>query len=213
MDIVKQLSSELGLKTFQVESTLALIEEGATVPFISRYRKEQTGNLDETQIRDIVHKRKYYTELDERRETVLKTVLSKGKLTPQLERKINQAMSKTELEDLYIPFKPKKETRASKARQAGLEPLAEWLLNLKERAADVVDKASEYLCPEKHIDTPQVALQGACDIIAENISQEAELRKWLRQLMMDEGLVTSKVRKKYADQKTKFQTYYDFKIN
>ena len=135
----------------QVESVIALLNEGATVPFIARYRKEQTGNLDETQIRDITHRHEYFAELEERRETVLDSIRSQGKLTPELESAILATLSKTELEDLYLPFKPKRVTRASKARDAGLEPLARRLQNLEESRVDLTGEAAGFINPEKGI--------------------------------------------------------------
>ena len=119
MDIQIEIGRELGIPTAQVEATLALLKDGATVPFIARYRKEKTGNLDETQIREISHRFAYHTELEDRRETVLDTIRAQGKLTPELEAKIRTVANKTELEDLYLPFKPKRSTRASKAKRSG----------------------------------------------------------------------------------------------
>ena len=210
MEMVERLTLEGGLERHQVENTLELIHEGATVPFIARYRKERTGNLDETQIREIVHKSQYYTELDERRETILKTIKSQGKLTPALEEKIRQTSNKAELEDLYLPYKPKRETRASKAKKAGLEPLARWLFEMEDRSADIESKAAEFLNTENGFDTPQKTLQGAFDILAEEISENSDLRKWLRELVAEEGILTSSVRQELSDTKTKFQMYHDF---
>ena len=124
MDITAQLSLELGLRSWQVESALGLLGDGATVPFIARYRKERTGSLDETAIREVARKSAYYRELDDRRETVLQSIEAQGKLTPQLRRQLESVLTKTELEDLYLPYKPRRATRGSKARDAGLEPLA-----------------------------------------------------------------------------------------
>ena len=132
MNILNQITSELGLNQEQVISTLDLLGEGATVPFIARYRKEKTGNLDENQIREIEKKQRYYLELNDRRETILKSIEAQDKLTPELQKKIQESLNKTELEDLYLPYKPKRATRASKARDAGLEPLARWLFALRE---------------------------------------------------------------------------------
>ncbi len=211
MKIVEQLINDFGFQPFQVENTLALFDEGATVPFIARYRKERTGSLDEIQVRDLLHKYTYYKELDERRKTILDSIESQGKLTPELKMKIEATLSKTELEDLYLPFKPKRTTRATKAKEAGLEPLALWLVNLKEKNIDILLKASEFLNPEKEIDSAQKALQGACDILAEELSDNAEIRKWLRDLATDEGIIASEVKKEFDGQKTKFEMYYDFK--
>jgi uncharacterized protein len=211
MDIIKQLTSELNLRIEQVSSTLELLAEGATIPFIARYRKERTENLDETQIRDIAQKYRYYQDLNERRDTILASIKSQGKLTPGLEKNIQGAVNKTELEDLYLPYRPKKATRASKARDAGLEPLARWLHELQERTADLLSKADEFINKEKGYDTPEKALQGACDILAEELTDNAGIRKQLRSLALREGFFVSTVKKQYTTQKTKFQMYYDFK--
>jgi uncharacterized protein len=211
MDIVKQITSELNLQPAQVSSTLDLLQEGATIPFIARYRKERTDNLDETQIRDISQKHRYYQELEERRDSILESIRSQGKLTPDLEGKIQNTLNKTELEDLYLPYRPKKSTRASKAREAGLEPLARWLHDLKENTADILLKAKSFIHKEKGFDTPGKALKGACDILAEELSDIADTRKKLRDLALDEGFIFSKVKKQHAAQKTKFHMYYDFR--
>ena len=211
MDIIKQLTSELNLRIEQVSSTLDLLAEGATIPFIARYRKERTENLDETQIRSIAHKYQYYKDLDERRDTILESIKLQGKLTPDLERKIQNTINKTELEDLYLPYRPKKSTRASKAKEAGLEPLARWLHDLQENTADLLSKAKDFINEDKGYDTPEKALQGACDILAEELSDDADIRKRLRSLALREGFFVSTVKKQHATQKTKFQMYYDFK--
>jgi uncharacterized protein len=173
MNIVEQLVNDFNLQLFQVENTLALFDEGATVPFVARYRKERTGSLDEIQVRDLLHKYTYYKELEERRLAIIESIESQGKLTPELKKKIESTLSKTELEDFYLPYKPKRTTRAIKAKEAGLEPLSQWLVNLQESGVDLLKKAGEFLNPEKEIDTPQKALQGACDILAEELSDNA----------------------------------------
>ena len=211
MDIIKLLTSELQLQTKQIANTIDLLAEGATVPFIARYRKERTGNLDETQIREIEHKWQYLRSLEERRETILKSIASQGKLTPELEKDIHNASNKTELEDLYLPFKPKKTTRASKAREAGLEPLARWILDLEDESSDLISKAKHFINVDAGYETPEKALQGACDILAEQLSEDAGIRKLMRKISWEEGHFVSTVKRKYASQKTKFQMYYDFK--
>lgn len=211
MNFAEQLTKEFNLQSYQVTNTLALIDEGATVPFIARYRKERTGSLDEIQVRDLMHRYAYYKELDERKVTIIESIQSQGKLTPGLEKRIKETLSKTELEDLYLPYKPKRTTRATKARDAGLEPLARWLVDLETERADLLAKAGEFLNPEKEIDTPQKAIQGACDILAEELSDDADNRKWLRELAMADGVVVSSVKKEFEGQKTKFEMYYEFK--
>jgi len=211
LNIKDQLVSDFNLQPVQVENTLALFDEGATVPFIARYRKERTGSLDEIQIRDLLHKYTYYKELEERKVTILESISSQGKLTSELEQKINATLSKTELEDLYLPFKPKKTTRATKAKEAGLEPLARFLIELTDTKVDLLIKASEFLNLEKGIDTPQKALQGASDILAEELSDNADTRKWMRELATEQGTIVSQVKKDFEGQKTKFEMYYDYK--
>ncbi|MFW6244733.1 MAG: Tex family protein [Fibrobacterota bacterium] len=211
MNIQKQLVTEFNFQEFQVKNTLELFDEGATVPFIARYRKERTGSLDEIQIRDLQHRYTYYKELEERRATILESIRSQGKLTPELEKRINDTLSKTELEDLYLPYKPKRTTRATKAREAGLEPLADWLYELTGSEADPMAKANEFLNPEKEIDTPQKAIQGAKDILAERLSDDADIRKWMRELAADQGQIISTVKKDFEKQKTKFEMYYEYK--
>jgi uncharacterized protein len=195
----------------QVENTIALFKEGATVPFIARYRKERTGELDEVQIRELQHKHEYYSELEERRTAILESIESQGKLTPELKAQIEGTISKTEIEDLYLPYKPKRTTRGKKALEAGLEPLARWLVEQTESTADPAAKAAEFLNTEQGFDTAEKALQGACDILAEELSDDAEVRKWLRELAAAEGGMVSVVRKEFAGQKTKFEMYYDFR--
>ena len=210
MDILNQLSIESALGKNQIANTITLLDEGATVPFIARYRKEHTGNLDETQIRTIFHRMTYFRELEDRRETILETIKAQGKLTAELETKINTTTNKTELEDLYLPYKPKRATRASKARETGLEPLALWLLNLSDTTANIENFAAPYINEEKGYESSGKALSGACDILAEDLANDSDIRKWLRELALNRGSFVSNVRKKFEDSKTKFQMYYDY---
>jgi uncharacterized protein len=211
VETAERLAAEFKLGLAQVARTLALLDEGATVPFIARYRKEQSGNLTEVQVRDLAHRQRYYKELEERRATILATVAEQGKLTPELEAKIRETVDKNELEDLYLPYKPKRTTRASKAREAGLEPLARWLVELTDPAADLAAAASGFLNPDKGIETAEQALQGASDILAEDWSDAAEARKALRALAQIEGVFVSSARKEFESQKTKFEMYYNFR--
>jgi uncharacterized protein len=211
VEIAERLAAEFKLGSAQVARTLALLGEGATVPFIARYRKEQTGNMNEVRIRELARRRKYYLELDERRVTVLATIREQGKLTPELEAKINETMDKNELEDLYLPFKPKKTTRASKAREAGLEPLARWLADLEDPAADLGAEAAKYIDAEKGIEAPEGALQGAGDILAEEWAEDIEARKAHRDLVRAEGVVVTSACKEFEGQKTKYEMYYLFR--
>ncbi|MBM3294342.1 MAG: RNA-binding transcriptional accessory protein [Candidatus Aminicenantes bacterium] len=209
MDIVKTLSQELKLEPGRVERTIALLDEGGTVPFIARYRKERTGGLDEAQIREIVRRRRYWEEMEERRQTVLKSIREQGRLTPELEAAVNAASTKTELEDLYLPFRPKKATRASKAWDAGLEPLARWLVDLADPEADLEAEAAKYLSPENGYETADQALRGAADILAEEWAENAEARRIIRGLVFREGVLISAVRKEFEGRKTKFEMYHD----
>lgn len=211
MDITAQLIEEFKFQPFQVINTLELFNQDATVPFIARYRKEKTGELNEIQIRDLLHRYTYFKELEERRTTILESIREQEKLTPELEAKINATLSKTELEDLYLPFKPKRKTRATKAIDAGLEPLAQWLLALEEVSADIVLKAAQFVNAEAGYDSAAKALAGASDIIAEQISDNAEIRKQLREVAETEGVIFSEVRKEWVDKKTKFDMYYNFR--
>ncbi len=211
MNIPQQLIIEFNLQPFQVTNTLSLFDEGATVPFISRYRKEQTGSLDEVQIRDLQHRFEYYKDLNERRATILDSIREQGKLTPGLEKKILDTLSKTELEDLYLPYKPRRVTRATKAKEAGLEPLAAWLVECDDPAAQILEKASLFVNAEKGFDSAAGALQGALDILAEQLSDNAEVRKHLRELAAADGIIVSAVKKEFKDRKTKFEMYYDFR--
>jgi uncharacterized protein len=211
MNIFEQLVKEFNLQPVQVRNTLALFDEGATVPFIARYRKEMTGSLDENQVRDLQHRNEYYKELDERRATILDSIREQGKLTPELESKIVNTLSKTELEDMYLPYKPKRMTRAIKAKEAGLEPLAQWLVDCNDNAWDVLAEAVKFVNIEKGFDTSQKALQGAMDILAEQLSDNADIRKHLREIAGVDGYMVSAVKKEFKEQKTKFEMYYDFR--
>src|SRR5207248_560651 len=159
-----------------MSAVIALLDEGATVPFIARYRKEVTGNLDEVQIRDIQEKLEYFRELEERRETVLASISSQGKLTPELQAKIEAALEKAELEDLYLPYKPKRRTKASIAREKGLEPLAQFLWD-QSPTARLADFAGTFVNESLGVATPADALEGARHIVAEWISEDAGFRK------------------------------------
>ena len=211
MDIPKQISADLGLGPDQVAGTIELLGEGSTVPFIARYRKERTGGLDENRIRDIAHLLEYFTGLEDRKTTILETIRSQGKLTPELEARIRRTTDKTELEDIYLPFKPKRVTRASKARDAGLEPLARWLADLEAARADIAGKASGYINAEKGFATADEALRGACDILAEEAAEDAGVRKAARELAHKEGFFVTSVRKEHQDAKTKYDMYRDYR--
>jgi uncharacterized protein len=186
-----------------MDAVIELLDGGATVPFIARYRKEVTGNLDEVQIRDIQEKLEYFRELEDRRETVLASIQEQGKLTPELKAKIEAALEKTELEDLYLPYKPKRRTKASIARDKGLEPLALFLWDQSD-ATPLADIAAQFGMP------PEEALEGARHIVAEMISENAEFRKAVRAMMMADGRVTSRAIEGVPDPEGKFKMYASY---
>ncbi len=208
MNITALLSAELGLQEFQVANTLALFDEGATVPFIARYRKERTGSLDETRIRELSHRYEQCKELEKRREAILASVREQGKLAPALEAKINAALTMTALEDLYLPYRPERSTRAAKAKEAGLEPLADLLLALTAENRSMLALASGFVNIKKGFDTPEKALGGAKDIIAERLSDDAGVRRRLRESAAKHGIVVSAVRKEHIGKKSKYEKYY-----
>ncbi len=204
------IADELAVAPAGVVAVLKLLEEGSTVPFIARYRKEATGELDEVQIRAIQERSAYLKDLDERRTTVLKSIADQGKLTPELEAKLRGATTKAVLEDLYLPFRPKRRTRAIVAREKGLEPLALRLLE-QPASGDPNQEAAAFVNVEKGVADAAAALQGARDIVAENVAENAELRKAVREHWSREAfLVSAKVEEK-AKQPTRFEAYYDFR--
>jgi protein Tex len=209
---VELIAAETKLQSDAVRNTLALFDQGSTVPFITRYRKEATGSLDENQLRLIEEKYIYYKELAERRETILKSIETQGKLTPELRTKIETTISKTELEDFYLPYKPKRRTRAMAAKEAGLEPLARILeAQATPEAGQTPEQlAAAYVKPELNIADATAALQGALDILAEEISEDAEIRRQIREMALKTGLYMSKVRKEYEGKRSKFEMYYNF---
>jgi uncharacterized protein len=194
--ILLHIAKLLNVPLKGLSAVIELLDEGATVPFIARYRKEVTGNLDEVQIRDIQEKLEYFRELEERRETVLASINEQGKMTPELQAKIEAALEKTELEDLYLPYKPKRRTKASIAREKGYEPIAQLIWDQQPGTS-----LSEY---------PDEALEGARHIIAEWISENAEFRKSVRAMMASDGRVTSRAIEGVPDPEGKFQMYANY---
>lgn len=212
MNFVDLIASETKMRPDQVRNTLQLFDAGSTVPFITRYRKEATGSLDENQLRTLEERYAYYKELSERKDTVLKSIETQGKLTPELRAKIEKTISKTELEDLYLPFKPKRRTRAMAAKEAGLEPLARIIEAQEATGGKTVEElAAAYVNAELKIETAGAALQGALDILAEELAENPEIRAALRETALSKGLIVSKVRKEHEGKRTKFEMYYDFK--
>ena len=203
-----RIAKELNVQTAQVAAAVDLLGEGATVPFIARYRKEKTGGLDDTQLRKLEERLGYLTDLEDRRAAVIKSITEQGKLTPDLQRAINGADTKVELEDLYAPFKPKRRTKAQIAREAGLEPLADALLG--NPTLDPSKEAEKYVSAEKGVADVKAALDGARSILIERIGENAKLVGDLRQWLWATGLITSKVLKGKETEGAKFSDYFDF---
>ncbi len=208
--ILGWITEETGLKPFQVENTAELLGEGATVPFVARYRKERTGELDEVAIRGIEERLVYFTELEERKATVLKSIEEQGKLTPELKARIDATRQKTELEDLYLPFKPKRRTKATIARERGLEPLADIIAAQEITAGTPEEAALPFVDAEREVPDEAAALEGAGHILAERFSEDADLRAFVRRLTGEQGIISSRVATGKKDAVTKFEMYYDF---
>jgi uncharacterized protein len=215
--LVARVAAELTLAPRQVAATLALFDEGATLPFIARYRKEATGGLDEVQLRDVRERAEYLQELEQRRTAILKSIEEQGKLDDALRTRLLAADTKQALEDLYLPFKPKRRTRAMIARERGLGPLAEQLWDGALTDADARTLAASFVLPESAPGTPSevpsadAALQGARDILAEQVAEDALIRGWVRELTRSKGVVTSSVLTGKARDDSKFTDYYEFR--
>jgi uncharacterized protein len=215
MNIPQLVAQELSLGFNQVENALALFAEGGTVPFIARYRKERTGEMNEVQLRALLERHTYLSELEERKATIFKSIEEQGKLTDDLKAKIEACLQKTELEDLYLPYKPKKRTRATIAKERGLEPLASCIRDLNvpdAAAADLPAEAARYISAELGVQSAEEALQGASDILAEEVSEKAYLRQHLRDYFVNEGYFTSRVKEEYPAGTTKYEMYRDYKV-
>ena len=210
MDIVKTLAQEFGIKDEQVVATVELIDEGNTIPFISRYRKEVTGSLDDATLRDLNDRLQYLRNLEERRVQISGIIEEQGKLTPEITFALNNAKTLVELEDIYRPYKPKRTTRGSIARAKGLEPLAQYIMEQRDAYEPSIEAyAEEFISAEEGKEVPDAAaaLQGASDIIAEDVSNDAEIRKLLREFTMSNGALTTKAAK---DEQSVYENYYDF---
>jgi uncharacterized protein len=203
---IELISRKLGLHEWQVENTIRLMDDGATIPFISRYRKEMTGSLDEVQLLHIKNEYERLKELDARRESIVKSIEGQEKMTPELMQKITAAETMAELEDIYLPYRPKRRTRATVAKEKGLEPLAEIIFTQEE--TDPSARAEEFL--NDQVSSPEEALAGACDIIAEWINEDETARKKLRYLYEKEAVIYSKVVKGRESEGIKFKDYYDW---
>ena len=214
-EILLHVSQELNLPLRGLIAVIELLDEGGTVPFIARYRKEATGNLDEVQIRSIEEQLAYFRELVSRKATVLETIAGQGKLTDELKARIEATLDRNVLEDLYLPFKPKRRTKATIAREQGLEPLADYLWEQRLRETSLADLAPTFVNEEKGVATVEAALEGARHIVAERVSEDADLRKMLRQWVFDDGIVTSRqtadAAEKKLDEQEKFKMYYDYR--
>ena len=210
-ELLLHIAQLIGVPLKGLVATIELLDEGSTVPFIARYRKEVTGNLDEVQIRDIEEKLGYFRELEDRRQTVLESIEAQGKLTPELRARIEAVLEKNELEDLYLPYKPKRRTKASIAREKGLEPLAQFIYDQKPGDMSLPDYAATFVSADKNVDSADEALAGARHIVAEWLSENADYRKALRAMMMDQGLVVSRAIEGATDPEGKFAMYSDFR--
>ena len=208
MNIYEKLAAELRIKTSQVENTVALIDEGNTVPFIARYRKEVTGGLTDEVLRDLYDRLVYLRNLEERKEEVIRLIEEQGKLTDDLKEEILKAEVLQRVEDLYKPFKQKKATRASKAKERGLEPLANILILQQEESGSPEEIAAAYINPAKEVNTAEEALAGAMDIIAEKIADDPELIKGIRQYTLDGGVIVTEAQDK--EESTVYDMYYEF---
>ena len=207
-NFIKIIAAELNLSTVQVENTIELLDSENTVPFISRYRKEKTGNLNENQIRDIQERILYLRNLENRRQTILRSIAEQGKLSDALKKKITQTYKLHELEDLYLPFKPKKQTRASVAKERGLAPLAQIMLAQELNSGNVLDIARAYINPGKKVLTSEEALAGARDILAEIFAENSDIRQYVRTSLFDAGTLHSKLSS--HEQVKEFEMYFDF---
>ncbi len=202
------IAEELAIRWNQVKNTIELLDNENTVPFIARYRKEVTGSLDEVQIREVWDRIRYLRNLEERKQTVLKSIEEQGKLTPELAQKIKDALKLQEVEDLYLPYKPKRRTRATIAKDKGLEPLAQLILKQETVTGLVEEYAAEYIDEEKGVATAEEALAGARDIVAEDISDDADIRKKVREISFKKGILTSEARD--ADSFGEYEIYKEF---
>jgi len=214
MKIHQLVAQELSLGLYQVQNALTLFAEGGTVPFIARYRKEKTGEMNEIQLRALMERFTYLTELEERKSAILQSIEEQGKLTDELRAKIEACLQKTELEDLYLPFRPRRRTRATIAKEKGLDPLALFIKDYNTPEAPPVDleeEAARYISESLGVGSAAEALKGASDILAEEVSEKAVLRRYLRDYLMNEGIFTSRIKDEYVPGTTKFEMYRDYK--
>ena len=208
MNIAEKLAQEFGIRLTAVEQTISLIDEGNTIPFIARYRKEVTGGLSDVVLRDLDERLNYLRGLEERKAEVIKLIEEQGKLTEELKSEIEKAEILQRVEDLYKPFKQKKSTRASKAREKGLEPLAESIWAQDRQSGDLLKDAEVYVDPDRGVNTPEEALAGACDILAERIADDPEITDMVRTFTRETGVLTSEAAD--PDERTVYDMYYEY---
>lgn len=206
--IVKQIAKELQISIKQIRTTIALLGEGNTIPFIARYRKEMTGELDENQLRDIEERAAYLRGLEERKREVIRIIEEQGKLTDELASAIKKSAKLQEVEDLYRPYRQKRKTRASVAKEKGLEPLAEWLLS-QPGQGDMLQEAAKFVNAELGVESAEEAAQGAMDIVAEILADDASIRAWVRRYTLDHGMIDSAA--KDAEQESVYEMYYSYR--
>lgn len=208
MDIIQSLCNQFGLQHWQVENTVNLIDEGNTIPFIARYRKEAHGTLDDQVLRELAERLEYLRNLDKRREEVSSAIISQEKMTSEIEKALSEASTLAEIEDIYRPFRPKRRTRASIAKEKGLEPLANLIFEQNADSPTPFELAEEYVNAENGVETAQDAVAGAMDIIAENISDDADIRRYLRSLFTVSGVVQSRAANSEAE--SVYTMYYEY---
>ena len=207
MDINQKLTEELGVKQWQIDAAVNLIDEGNTIPFISRYRKEVTGSLNDEQLRKLYERLTYLRNLEEKKAQVISSIEEQGKLTEELRSQILAAETQVAVEDLYRPYRPKRRTRATIAKEKGLEPLAAYIM-LQRAKEPLEETAKEYISEEKEVKNAEEAIQGAADIIAESISDNADYRSWIRNATMKKGKVISTAKDPEAE--SVYEMYYEF---
>lgn len=206
--IVKQVARELSLALKQIRTTISLLDEGNTIPFIARYRKEMTGELDENQLREIEDRVLYLRNLEDRKVEVIRIIQEQGKLTEDLQAAITSAVKLQEVEDLYRPYRQKRKTRASVAKERGLEPLSIWIWS-QPKQGDALQEAESYVNAELGVESVEAAIQGALDILSENIADDATIRQWVRRYTLDHGMLTSEA--KDAEQESVYENYYSYR--
>ena len=207
MDILKTLCTEFAVSDTHIKNIVELIDDGNTIPFIARYRKEMTGSCDDQKLREINDRLTYLRNLEKRKEEVLSSIEEQGKLTEEISAAVAEAVTLAEVEDIYRPYKQKRKTRASVAKEKGLEPLADLLLSFTLKGVDLNEIATEYVDPEKGVETPEEALQGASDIIAERISDSPDVRRVLKDLIAKRGVIKSVAK---TEDDSVYSMYYEY---